>query len=122
MEKICEICGNSFVTIKNGHSRKYCFECSPTSEDISSSCHHKTQLRRAMKKQAVKIKGGKCSICGYDKCIDALIFHHEDPSIKEFGLSNGDTRSWDKYLQELEKCILVCTNCHAEIHNKIMGA
>ena len=116
--KICKICQNEFEPVKYGHSRIYCFECSPNIGEgsPSSSVHHKTQLRRAMKKQAVKIKGGKCSICGYDKNINALTFHHEDPSIKEFQLSNGNTRSWDKYLIELEKCTLVCMNCHAEIH------
>jgi hypothetical protein len=117
MEKFCEICGNPFTPLKYGASRKYCFECSPTSEDISKDCHHKTQLRRAMKKQAVILKGEKCSICGYNKCIDALQFHHTDGNQKEFRLSDGNIRSWDAYLQELEKCILVCANCHAEIHS-----
>lgn len=67
----------------------------------------------------MKIKGNKCLVCGYDKCIDALVFHHTDPFTKEFHLSNGETRSWEKYLKELEKCILVCANCHAEIHMKM---
>lgn len=120
MEKICKICENKFETIDKGHSRIYCFECSPNdnSGPLATNTHHKTQLRRSMKKQAVKIKGGKCQICGYNKCIDALVFHHTDPLVKEFGLSNGETRSWEKYLKELEKCILVCANCHAEIHIK----
>lgn len=120
MKKICEICENEFETNKFGHQRKYCFECSPNNGDgpMATNCHHKTQLRRAMKKQAVKLKGGKCSICGYDKCIDALQFHHEDFTVKEFGLSNGETRSWERYKEELKKCILVCGNCHVEIHSK----
>lgn len=51
MEKICKICENKFSTIKNGHSRIYCFECSPNDNDgpLATNVHHKTQLRRAMK-------------------------------------------------------------------------
>ena len=62
---------------------------------------------------------GKCSICGYDRCVDALEFHHEYPSIKEFKLGSGNTMSWNEYKQEALKCILVCSNCHKEIHSKI---
>ena len=117
--KICKICQNEFEPVSRGHARVYCFECSPNSGvgSLASNTQHKTQLRRAMKKQGVKLKGGKCSICGYDKNINALTFHHVDPTAKEFRLSNGETRSWDKYLKELEKCTLVCMNCHAEIHS-----
>ena len=72
-----------------------------------------------MKKQAVKLLGGKCCICGYDKCIDALEFHHKDPSIKEFKLGSGNTMSWKEYKSEALKCMLVCSNCHKEIHYKL---
>lgn len=69
---------------------------------------------------AIAYKGGKCQICGYDKCVGALEFHHLDPTQKDFGISaKGYTRSWDKNKQELNKCILVCANCHREIHNGI---
>jgi len=62
-------------------------------------------------------KGGKCSICGYNKCVWALDLHHRDNSIKEFGLSvRGLTRSWEKIKLEADKCVLVCANCHREIH------
>jgi len=73
--------------------------------------------RYIIKEQAVEYKGGKCEICGYDKCIDALEFHHLNPTQKDFGISNkGYTRSWDNVKKELDKCILVCSNCHKEIH------
>ena len=73
--------------------------------------------REKLKKDAVKYKGGKCQICGYDKCDGALEFHHIDPSQKDFGIaSKGYTRSWEKVKEELDKCILVCANCHREIH------
>lgn len=70
---------------------------------------------------AVEYKGGKCSVCGYDRCADALEFHHLDPSQKDFGISSkGYTRSWDKVKEELDKCILVCSNCHREIHSGLI--
>jgi hypothetical protein len=62
--------------------------------------------------------GGKCSKCGYDKCMDALQFHHLDPSKKEFSLGQKRQFTLSVLRKELEKCILVCANCHAEIHSK----
>jgi len=76
--------------------------------------------RRKLKQKAVIYAGGKCSRCGYDRCFSALTFHHIDPSIKKFGISTkGLTRSWEKVKSEIDKCILVCANCHAEIHDKL---
>jgi hypothetical protein len=63
--------------------------------------------------------GGKCSVCGYNKCFDALQFHHVDPSKKEFALGEKRGLSIDKLREELSKCILVCSNCHIEIHSKL---
>ena len=63
-----------------------------------------------------EICGGKCSICGYDRCVDALEFHHENPQEKEFKLGSGNTMSWKEYRAEALKCKLVCSNCHKEIH------
>ncbi len=61
-------------------------------------------------------KGAKCSLCGYDKCKSSLHFHHIDPSKKDFGISGNWGLSWKKMKIELDKCILVCANCHGEIH------
>lgn len=67
---------------------------------------------------AVEYKGGKCVFCGYCRDIAALDFHHLDETQKDFGLSQkGLTRSWQKIQEELGKCILVCANCHREIHS-----
>ena len=79
------------------------------------------QKRRIkVKLQAVDYKGGKCSLCGYSKCISALEFHHIDPEQKDFSISrDGNTRSWEKVKLELDKCILVCSNCHREIHEDL---
>jgi 5-methylcytosine-specific restriction endonuclease McrA len=60
--------------------------------------------------------GGACLICGYDRCVGALHFHHLDPETKEFGISRrGFTRSIQKMREEAAKCVLLCSNCHAEV-------
>lgn len=76
------------------------------------------QRRRDRVKQlAVEYKGSRCIICGYDNYIGALEFHHLDPKQKEFGISTkGYTRGMETIKRELDKCILVCSNCHKEIH------
>ena len=119
--KKCPICGKDFIIINtNGRSRKYCYECSPSYDDPQKRAASINCLRRKMKEQAIKIKGGKCEKCGYDKCIGALQFHHIDPQNKKFGLSqNGNLHSWEEYLKEANKCILLCANCHAEEHDRL---
>ena len=76
-----------------------------------------TRWRRNTKEKLVEYKGGKCKVCGYDKCIDALEFHHRDPSKKDFSIS-GKTWSYEKLQAEVDKCDLVCSNCHRELHNE----
>lgn len=75
-------------------------------------------IRKRNKIKLVEYKGGKCEICGYDKCVDALEFHHINPEEKDFGLSNGDTKGLEKLKKEADKCILICSNCHRELHAK----
>jgi len=71
--------------------------------------------RRKIKLMAIEYKGGKCQICGYDKYPGALDLHHINGK-KDFGIGEkGYTRSWERIKQELDKCILVCANCHREI-------
>jgi hypothetical protein len=64
---------------------------------------------------------GKCKICGYNKCVEALEFHHENSNIKHGTPSNMRRMELGKYLDELSLCILVCANCHREIHYKLLG-
>lgn len=74
-----------------------------------------------MKKKLVALKGGACQICGYSKCLVALDFHHIEETTKEFELSQRDlTRAWEKIIEEAKKCLLVCANCHREIHARII--
>ena len=76
--------------------------------------------RRNLRLKAIAEKGGKCQICGYSKCSEALEFHHLDEGNKDFGISKkGYTRSWERVKSEIDKCVLVCANCHRELHAKI---
>lgn len=71
--------------------------------------------RQRVKKQMIEYKGEKCEICGYNKCVEALEFHHLNPNEKDFNISGG-TKSFKNLKPEIDKCILVCANCHREIH------
>lgn len=80
-----------------------------------------SRRRKKLREMAREHKGGKCMICGYFKCGDALDFHHIDPKQKDFSLSvKGLTRSWDKIQKEIDKCVLLCANCHREVHAGII--
>jgi Helix-turn-helix domain len=72
--------------------------------------------RRKVKRILVEEAGGRCQMCGYDKSFAALEFHHLDPTKKAFGVARrGITRSIEKVREEVRKCILICSNCHAEV-------
>jgi DNA-binding CsgD family transcriptional regulator len=71
--------------------------------------------RKRLKERAVEYKGGMCECCGYDRAIEALEFHHRDPKEKDFSPS-GKSVSWERMRKEIDKCVLVCANCHREIH------
>jgi 5-methylcytosine-specific restriction endonuclease McrA len=73
--------------------------------------------RKKIREMALDRKGAKCSLCGYSKCFQALEFHHINEADKDFSISTkGYTRSWEKVKAEIDKCILVCANCHRELH------
>lgn len=73
--------------------------------------------RKKLREMARNYKGGKCMLCGYNRYQGALDFHHKNAKDKEFGISvRGLTRSWEKIKAEIDKCVLVCANCHREIH------
>ena len=72
--------------------------------------------RQRLKDRLVYIMGDKCCICGYNKTNNALEFHHVDPSEKDFSLCQKSNISFSKAKEEVKKCILVCANCHREIH------
>jgi predicted HNH restriction endonuclease len=132
-KRLCKIC-NSYIKdkyvidgkVKNSWKRKHCFECLPFKTESENKVRKTkrreqnnkivTSYRQRMKIRAIDQFGAKCLICGYDKCYQGLTFHHIDPLTKMFGISDGRTRRWEVILKEIMKCILVCHNCHAEIH------
>lgn len=82
--------------------------------------HNTTRAKRRYKEKLVEAFGGACVRCGYDKYSGAMDFHHTDPSLKEHR-PGMIIHQWgtDRAMKQLlkEKCILVCKNCHAEIHD-----
>lgn len=97
-----------------GRQRRFC----------SLNCKTKFFVARRrinLKAMAVGHMGGRCQLCGYDRCFQALTFHHVDE--KSFGIAfKGYTRSWERVKAELENCLLVCANCHAELHAQGINA
>jgi len=76
--------------------------------------------QRKFKTKCIEYKGGKCENCGYNKFQGALEFHHRDPTEKDFQLSKA--RSWtfnERVKNELDKCQILCSNCHKELHNEL---
>lgn len=115
-KKKCPICEKEFLIKQpKDNSRRYCFECSPPNRQGDY-----TPLFNAMKKRLIELKGGGCQICGYNKNIAALCFHHRDPSTKKFEINMGSHHcTWEQIFEESKKCDLLCLNCHAEIHSEI---
>ncbi len=100
-ERSCAVCNKPHI----GRGRK-CQSC-------------QVNLRRfALKEKAVAYLGGKCIACGYSRCVAALNFHHRDGKDKSFGIGGSHCRSWEVIKAELDKCDLLCSNCHAERHWK----
>lgn len=81
---------------------------------------HVISWRRRVKEKLVKEAGGRCLICGYNRHLGSLQFHHLDPTQKSFGLAQGGcTRSYEKCLEESKKCALLCGNCHREVEDGV---
>lgn len=100
----CTNCGRSYnYDHTKGHGTLQCNSCFTTSQ------------RRLRKQQLVDELGGACVLCGYNKSVVALHFHHRDPTLKEFHVTGGN-RSYKSMLAEAKKCVLLCSNCHAEVH------
>src|SRR5579864_7670151 len=75
-----------------------------------------SKRRKKIKILAIEYKGGKCQICGYSRYQGALELHHLNPKDKSFAIGDkGYTRSWEAIRSELDKCILLCANCHREV-------
>ncbi len=131
--------------IVNLCNRRFCLECSPfgsrnTKPDDPSrpskrdrkkpygmwpeemKLKHLKGMRdrqRILKRKIVLLFGGRCSVCGYDRCLNALEFHHRSHDNKKFELNAREVskHSWESVVEEAKKCDLLCSNCHKERHN-----
>jgi len=126
------------------NTRKVCFNCKPfkpgrpvrkSSEEKAENVlkyrkknaayinriqtQYVNKRREEFRQKAAAYKGGKCSRCGYNKCLDALEFHHRNPVEKEFQISSSYTRAWIHIEKELDKCDMLCANCHREVEREI---
>lgn len=118
-KKFCPRCkkeklGNEFYKRRSDKDfSPYCKECSK--EEVI--CR-----QRKFKKKCIDYKGGECSECGFSTCDAAMEFHHLDPSKKDFSISRLKLTSFDnRVIKELDKCILLCANCHRMVHTKMVG-
>lgn len=85
---------------------------------MSKNSNQVQHWRKRTKERIVKAFGGQCAICGYNRCIESLQFHHLDPNEKEATISSliSDTGGWAKVVVEARKCVMLCANCHYEVH------
>lgn len=112
--KQCLICKKQFST--TNYKRAYCFECIPSGLTQTESLKRKDRL---LKHKLIEYKGGKCQKCGYNKCEGALQFHHLNPKEKTFTIAQQNLSVHfpiENFYKEIDKCILLCANCHAEMH------
>ena len=79
-----------------------------------------TRRLQKVKRILVHEAGGCCAVCGYDRCMFNLHFHHVDPATKSFALSVASGKGLDKLREEAKKCVLVCANCHGEIESRVI--
>lgn len=107
---VCTICNKEYKYYRN------------YGDDTLTRCSSCKGIERRKKKKQIMVDyaGGKCQKCGYNKCNKALDFHHINSKEKEFGISSRYNWAWEKIKKEIDKCILVCRNCHAEIHSGLI--
>lgn len=119
----CVVCGKELT----GKQRTACSEVCRNSykyqknQDPHNLVNKKSQQMRGLERklELIRLKGGACTHCGYKKNLSALAFHHNDPNQKELVLDmrHITNTGWKRILREVEKCVLLCHNCHNEVHN-----
>lgn len=132
IKRVCKDCGEykdcswnyTFSSRGAPEYRARCIDCFKKysskiqkSNRIHISNHHK-ETHQVRKQKAIAYLGGECCVCGYDKCAAALTFHHTAPEEKEFAVTTILDWSWDNIVNELDKCELMCFNCHMELHDR----
>lgn len=114
---ICSKCGTSDISkfYKCGEQRRYRNLCKDCTKLFIK------ERRLFLKIKAIKKFGGKCCRCGYDRSLRALEFHHLNGDDKDVCISSmiNESSTWLKLEKELNKCILLCSNCHREEHGDI---
>jgi len=94
-----------------------CHRLRHAAEDANAKGGPVVEFRRRLKARAVAYMGVACSACGRSGHQAIFEFHHRDSSEKEFGItSDGIPRRWERILSELRKCVMLCANCHREVH------
>jgi len=112
---VCEKCGEEF---SSNQFRKHYKTCGIRKKGRSGA--KVSEWRRQQKLKAIEYKGGECIICGYNKCVRNMEFHHLDPSKKDFNISHKNCRAWEKTKKELDKTVLLCSNCHGEVEDGML--
>lgn len=96
-------------------------------EEEKAKKYRPSSTRKERKKYLVKLLGGRCEKCGYDKNMAALDFHHTSPFEKDFGITEAINAFTKKQFEDLvvpevlERCELLCANCHRELHSDYLG-
>ena len=112
LKKVAKMRGHAFETIRKYVKTKNRVKTVSNSDSV-------IEWRKRTKQKLIEYKGGKCELCGYEKCNRSLQFHHLNPDEKDFTIS-GKSLSFEKLKEEVDKCILVCSNCHSEIHDGLV--
>ena len=74
-----------------------------------------TRRKQKIRRILIADAGGRCAICGYDRCVVNMHFHHVDPATKELNMTAEVVRSLEAFRAEARKCVLLCANCHGEV-------
>ena len=81
-----------------------------------------TRRLQKVKRILVSEAGGACAVCGYQRCIVNLHFHHVKPEEKSFAIPVATGKALASYREEAKKCVLVCANCHGEIEAGVIDS
>ena len=111
--RTCNSCGDLLEVGEN-----WALSRAKTSHPHCNECARKAirKKRRDRKLEAIEYLGGKCSECGGTFHIASYDFHHIDPNTKDFKPSDLFARSKELLYKELDKCVLLCANCHRVHH------
>jgi hypothetical protein len=100
--------------------RKYVFDKTKGHQLVLCNSCVANRRRVQTKERCVQYKGGRCLVCGYSKCLRALEFHHRDRTLKEFSLGGKMSWKWERLTIELDKCDMLCSNCHREEEDSLI--